>query len=149
MEKPRRAFRNMPMLHRYSASTPRAQKLGVKGYVPQLLHYSRRYLVRLLACQFALLYCKERRVPLRRVQKCSARRRRPTLRNRRARLSTVAELRQLDKTAALEASRLVRINLDGIVAPYVCETFGFTRISTLFTKSYETHRAQLSRINMR
>lgn len=46
-----------------------------------------------------------------------ARRRRPTLRNRRARLSTVAELRQLDKTAASEASRLTRINPDGIVAP--------------------------------
>lgn len=45
-----------------------------------------------------------------------ARRCRPTLRNRRARLSTVAELRQLDKTAASEASGLMRINPNGIVA---------------------------------
>lgn len=152
-------FVTVPMLHRYPAGATCA-KIGegrVEGSpwgIPQLLHYSRRYLVRLLARQFALLYYKERRIPLGRVQKCSARvrRRRPTLRNRRARLSTAAEMRQLDKTAS-ETSRFARINPDGIVASVrsndtVYGTLESTRISTLFTKSHETHNAQLNCLNI-
>lgn len=77
MEKPRRTFRNAaPILHRYLAE-PRAQSQGRRGVqepvgILQLLHYSRRYLVRLLARQFALLYYKERRVSLGRVQKTTS-----------------------------------------------------------------------------
>jgi len=157
MEKPRRAFRNVtpvPMLHRYPANATCAKVAGVGGkmgnqelvgYPATVALYSRRYLVRLLARQFALLYYKERRSIVCKSA-TRARRRRPTLRNRRARLSTVAELRQLDKTAASEASR--RENKSG---RYRCSLrpFGFTRISTLFTKCYEIYRAQLSQLNQR
>lgn len=106
---------------------PRAQKLrgrrgggrlGARGVSRNCCtrYTSRRYLVRLLARQFVLLYYKEHRSV---VCKSVMREATSTLRNRRARLSTLTELRQLDKTAASEASRLVRINADGIVVLYV------------------------------
>lgn len=119
--------RQLPMLQRYpdrchvrKSREKRGRREDRSSWgIPQLLHYSRRYLIRLLARQFALLYNITKSAAFHSVMcKSTARtrRRRPTLRNRRARLSTVAELRQLDKTAASEASRLVRINPNDIVA---------------------------------
>lgn len=130
MEKPRRRGMGFvtPRTGANVASLPRANATCTKVAedrspwgIPQLLHYTHAA-ISSVCWHASLLYYIAKSAAFRcvRVQKCSAREAttstdRPTLRNRRARLSTVAELRQLDKTAASEASRPVKINPDTIV----------------------------------